>query len=262
MKKILVSLCALSSSFSLFAASGSGLERGGLGLLFPDHNSAVYTNPGNMASSHGFGIEALYSNAGGSQTALPSMVYGNGKFGIGAFGQRRGTDLMSMPLTTDTAGGALAVSLLKDRITLGAGYSTTLESVMTGTLEASLTLRPANRQGVSIGVVYNRILVGGSTHGASAGIGYSFMSNKSLEANMTIADLSNFNNFTASFFFNTMKSIVYLGAGYTLTKGASISHGASGRLGFNLGSSIDLSALGTYNFGGSITWGGSFRVAI
>src|SRR4051812_29699986 len=94
--KIFVSFVILFAAVTAQARGGGNIMRGGLGFLFPDHNS--FNNVGQFAADHGMAVEALYARTnqgGGPQTILPSFVYSNGAMGLGFYGSHTGTSLIS-----------------------------------------------------------------------------------------------------------------------------------------------------------------------
>ncbi len=249
-------------STSSFARGGGNILRGGMGFLFPDHNSFV--NPGQFAATNGLAVEALYSSSnvpGATQGARPSLVYGNGSFGVGANWTRSGANLAT---GTDTLSAGLGFSLIKDRATVGVGYDRVLGAgAGNGDLNITLTFNPANRRGAAFGLGY-RTALGSGVHGLTAGLGFSFMSNNNFEVDATWANISTLDVFNASALFTTMKRFFYLGGGYTLSNAGSMVHGITGRLGFVIGTSIDLSGMATKYFisgSNSFAYGGSLRAS-
>jgi hypothetical protein len=176
--------------------------------------------------------------------------------GLGAYGSRYGT----LASGTDSIGGGLGVSLLKGRLTVGARYDKVVGSTEVGDVTGSLTMNPMGGHGMSVGVAYKRTLTAG-TSALTAGLGYSFMSNNNLEVNVSWADITNTQNFDLGAYFTTMKSIVYLGAGYIMSKSTVMAHGVTGRLGFMLGQNVDFSGIATYYFvtGSALNYGATLR---
>lgn len=245
---------------SAFAATG-GIMRGGLGFLFPDHNS--FSNEGQFAASRGIGIQASYTKTDvvDLHALGPSFVYGNGNVGFGVYGSRFGTDISDS--TGDTIGAGLGLALFKGRATIGVGYGAAMSSMGNGNLDLTLTMNPANHKGASLGVGYT-MGIGGGTSALIAGLGYSFDSNANFEVNFRLPSISDFSSWNLEAYFTTMKSILYLGGGYIMSNAAgSMSHTASGRLGFILGRSVDLSFIigKTFATPGPMTLGGTFRVS-
>lgn len=262
-KSLLAFLVLFGFAAESFAANSANILRGGLGFLFPDHNSFI--NPGQFAASHGMAVEAMYGRdtASGPQSVQPSFVYGNGAIGFGAFASRSGADLLS-GTHTDTAGVALGANLLKGRLTIGGSYLQTLTPSSSGSVTGTLTFNSPNRQGVSVGVGYTRPLTGATAVSSlTAGLGYSFMSNNNLEVNFKLADITSMSSYDLGVYFTTMKGMVYLGGGYVMSKSATTAHGVSGRLGFMLGQHADLSATATHYFvtGAAVNYGGTFRAS-
>lgn len=261
-KSLFVFLVLFGFGTNTYAAGGAGINRGGLGFLFPDNNSFV--NPGQFADSHGMAVEGFYSRSnltGAGHSISPSFVYGNGMMGVGVYGTRTGTDLLGAG-NTDTVGAGLGVALLKGRATLGVRYDKTLGMTDNGVASATVTLNPAQRKGVAIGVGYTRNITS-TASSLVAGAGYSFMSNNNLEVNITFPDINTLSNWNLAAYVTTMKGIGFLGAGYVMAKAATTSHGVSGRLGVVLGRSVDVSVWGATYFvtGSPILYGGSLRAS-
>lgn len=250
---------ALVASFSAFGKA-TNIQRGGLGVLFPDHNS--FANPGQFSVTHGIAVEGLYvrtNQSGGLQSVTPSVVFGNGRLGLGAFVNRIGTSFASSS-SFDFAGVGAGFSLLKQRLTIGASYSTSLDGLAgSGKLKGSITLQSPTRQGPSLGAVIEST---GSSKAGTIGVGYSFHSNKAMEANVRFNSFSDLSDFVASGFVNLASQALYLGAGYQYTN-LGIHHAALARLGVVLGGNIDVSLYGGYAFasGSPVTYGGSFRAS-
>lgn len=259
---IAFAVLAFLASNSAHAAS-MNIQRGGLGFLFPDHNSFV--NPGQFATAHGSALEFGYqtqSTTGGSQTVVPSFVYGNGSLGFGVQAMRAGTSLTTTGSYVDAVTAGLGFSAMKERMTIGASYSKILTSGMgtDGVLGATLTLQGARRMGAVFGLGYQRVL-GLNTHSATFGFGYGFQSSNSLEANVQFNNLDDVNDFTASGFFNLGRQWFYMGAGYSFAKVSEV-HSGQARVGFVMGK-VDVSGTVSAPFtsGGSLTYGGTLRAA-
>jgi hypothetical protein len=262
---LLLVLSSLGLGMNAHAAGGGGsIQRGGLGFLFPDNNSFV--NPGQFVNGHATAVEALYSRqnvSGTSQDATPSIVYGNGTFGLGVYGSRDAVTLLGTP-TTDTIGAGLGFGLMKGRAVVGLRYDKVLSGTNNGVASGMLTLNPAGHKGIAIGVGYNRNL-STSVSAITAGLGYSFMHNNSLEVNVTFPDINTLSNWTLGAYLTTMKMPFYLGAGYLMVRNSiTTQSGVSARMGFMLGSAMDLSLTTTYFFvtGSPVTYGASFRFAM
>lgn len=248
---------------AVYAKGASNIQRGGLGFLFPDHNSFV--NPGQFATAHGSALQLGYeqqSSTGGAKSAFPSFVYGNGNFGFGVAAARTGTSLTSSGSYSDTITPGLGFSLMKERMTVGASYtrSITTGAVGDGTIGATVTFQGARRMGASVGVGYNRTL-GTNASSAVVGFGYGFQSSNALEFNLTLNDLNTVGDWTGAGYFNLAKDWFYMGAGYSYTKLTQVSAGQA-RLGFVLGK-VDLSGLisAPFTSGGTMTFGGTLRAA-
>jgi hypothetical protein len=261
---VLLVLSGIGFGINAHAASGGGaVMRGGLGFLFPDNNS--FANPGQFVDSHATAVEGLYSRSnvdGAAQTATPSIVYGNGSIGLGAYGSRQAVTLLGTP-TTDTVGAAVGFSLMKGRAVVGLKYDKTLGSTDSGIATATLTLNPAMRKGMAIGVGYTRN-ISTSVGSLNAALGYSFMHNNNLEVDITFPDISALSAWNLGAYLTTMKGPAFLGAGYVMrNNGTTTSSGASARLGMMVGSMTDISITASYFFatGSPVNYGASLRMA-
>jgi hypothetical protein len=248
---------------AIAAQGGGNIQRGGLGFLFPDHNS--FANVGQFATARAIGVEIGYTRstaATPTQSLFPSVVYGNGTIGLGAYASRTGTAIMT-PGGADLAGLGFGLNMLKGRMTLGVEYEKPLSQVTSsGTVTASLTLNPPNRKGISLGVSYSRALTS-AVNSLGAGLGYAFSGMAALEVDLQIPNLTSASNFNLQALANLNRGMVYFGGGYSMVKTATTLNGVAGRLGFVLGRSIDFSVLANYFFGtgNPITYGGTFRAS-
>lgn len=271
MKRSYVFVLALALAFSFGAQGARKMKviRGGLGFLYPDHNSAA--NPGQMSRDDGTSLEAKYtrtSDATPVQSLTPSLAYSNGRLALFAVGTRSGSSF-DPDQSTDVAGGGIGFSLGKRRVVnVGASYFTSLESTGTNlsTVKGTINLNPARDQGMSLGVAVGTTM-GGTTNpiAGTIGLGYSGKNrNNNIEANLTFNDISATDNYTLSGFFTLGGAMYYFGGGYKHTNVGTTSSGeAVGRLGFVLGrgGNVDISALGNYDLQSSVvTYGGSLRV--
>ncbi|MEZ4752436.1 MAG: hypothetical protein R3B54_17940 [Bdellovibrionota bacterium] len=271
MKRSYVFVLALAIAFSYGAQGARKMKviRGGLGFLYPDHNSSE--NPGQLSRDDGTSIEAMYTRTTDStptQSLTPSMAYSNGRLGLFVKGTRSGTSF-NPDESTDTAGGGIGFSLGKRRVVnVGASYFTSLEggSSSTGTLKGTINLNPARDQGMALGISVGTT-VGGSSNpiAGTIALGYSGKNrNNNIEANLTFNDINATDNYTLSGFFTLGGAMYYFGGGYKHTNVSATSTGeVVGRLGFVMGrgGSADLSALATYDLQQStVTYGGSLRV--
>jgi hypothetical protein len=257
-----VAFCFASSAY---ADKSTKIIRGGLGFLYPDHNS--FSNPGQFPLSYGMAVEAGYgrTNGSSSQTLTPSFVYGNGKVGVGGFYSRGGTDLLGSSASS-SVGFGLGVSFLKDKLTLGAKYDTSLESTRTndGNLAVTVNLNGPQRKGPSLGLGVGTTISadGGDRQNATASLGYSFRSNNSIEAGLTFNDIRDTADFSPFFAGTFGSQYLYLGGSYTYAKAAE-DHMVAARLGVILGRYLDLSAQASYvlETGGAATYGATVRAS-
>ncbi len=266
MKKssFLVVVLAAAFATSAFADKSTKIMRGGLGFLFPDHNS--FSNPGQFPLSYGMAIETGYTRVNGSsaQALTPSFVYGNGQVGLGAFYSRSGADLGST--SSNSVGAGLGVSFLKDKFTMGVGYTRVLDSTRTsdGSLQVTANLNGPQRKGPSVGIGVGTSMnaAGGDRQNASASLGYSFRSNDNIEAGVLFNDLRSTSDFDPYFAGTIGSQYMYLGGTYRYLK-ASEDHQVGARLGFILGRYIDFSASANYvlETGGATSYGGTVRAS-
>lgn len=261
-KSLLAFLVVFGFAINSFAAQGGTIRRGGFGFLFPDHNN--FSNAGQFSTARAIGVEGIYTRdttTPANQSLGASVVYGNGKIGLGAFASRSSTTLTTGG--TDVAGAGLGVNLLKGRLTVGAGYQKPLSGPTdNGQVTGTLTLNPPNQKGVSLGVNFSRGLTS-AVNSIGGAIGYSFSQAAQLEVNFQLPNMSTTSNFNLQAYLNLNRGMVYFSGGYTLVRNVTSLNGVAGRVGFVLGRSIDLSAIATYTFlsGSPITYGGSFRAS-
>ena len=241
------------------------IQRGGLGFLFPDHNS--FSNPGQFAISHGAAFESIYSTdeQGDVQNLAPSFVMGKGRWGLGAFASRTGK-VDDPARSLDSVGGALGISFLKERLTLGASYTRSIDVGQTsdGTASITTTLNGPKRMGPSVGIGLSSSVnrAERDIRSATLGFGYSFKTNINLELNYTAVDLDNTANYVGAFYLNWGAKWMYVGVGDRYYNSLKV-HEASGRLGFILGHYIDLSVFGNYKLetDGETSYGASLRAS-
>jgi hypothetical protein len=85
------------------------IERGGFGLLFPDHNSL--RNIGETARSRGLGVQVSGSKFTGTheQALAMSAAFATGKWALSAYGCRYGMDVADTAQSQDIFGAGLGV---------------------------------------------------------------------------------------------------------------------------------------------------------
>lgn len=257
-------LGVLAFSSVSFAGGKANLSRGGLGFLFPDHNS--FSNPGQTALDKGLGIEGSYSMTPDTSgvSASPSFVYSTGKFGIGAYAQRAGLSLTDDGMFADIVGGAVGMALLKDKVTIGIGGGRVISDGATsdGTVGATLTYNGNKRMGFTLGAGVTTTLnqTVAETRTATAAVGYGFKSGSSVEVFAKFNDFDDFSNYTVNGYLNLTGKMFYLSAGGNYDMLLKTSN-ALGRLGVVLGS-VDVSGTITYptEAGGAMTYGGTARI--
>lgn len=266
MKKHIVFFLAAVMVLPAFAEKRGSVMRGGFGFLFPDMNH--FTNGGQMALNRGTAINAEYSKAdlAGTESVAPSVVWSNGKVGMGAGVDRTGVDMSSSAATMDTL-SAQAGAAVGDKVTVGAVYSRMLESspVNDGTLSGQINMhfgKPG--QGFVVGVEAGTTLGGtATTQSGTAALGYAFASGLMLEGAYQVGNWSDATNnhiYSASMVYN--HSSWYVAGQYNaVTLAGTEPNIAAGRLGVVWGS-VDLSAQvvkGVYT-GGDTTYGGTLRL--
>lgn len=260
--------CLISLIFAVSApmafAKGGHLSRGGLGSVFPDANS--FLNPSRFATMTGFSAQGefvLFKDVSpGFALTRPSIAFGNGKVGMGLYGQRLG-NMTSPRSSTDSVGVAGGVALVKEKLLFGASYERSIDAnpPSDGVLSGTFSLIPKGK-GVSL-------VAGGSTtfnadteiRTVGGGIGYAFSPMVMVEVAGKINDLNDLSDFTATAGMSVQGRVLYAAGLYTYNKVAA-THGAEGRLGFIIGNVFDAAgyAQKTFTTGSSINFGGSGRL--
>lgn len=242
MKHLLLTVLMLGLTSSLAMAKGSSsITRGGYGFLFPDANSFI--NGGQMAQTTGTALEAYYERNDHLQTqeATPSVVWGSGKVGLGAYVSRSGSALTGNEGThSDSLGAGLGVGLGGGKVTVG------------GTIERSIDAGQTNDGVVSVAVNYNGTKGSGFHMGggfstelnsasgtdlrtAILAMGWGFSGMASFEVNYKLKNLDQTNNnYVASGYLNFGGSNYYVSTGYSYDKPSELST-VSGRLGYIVG---------------------------
>jgi len=251
------------------AGGKSTLSRGGLGFLFPDHNSFI--NPGQFALDQGGAFQAGYDTASvlgfTVVSVTPSFVWGNGgRFGFGVYGNRAGISLTDSTGYTDSVGAGMGVALVKEKLTLGLRGIRDLSTGATsdGTVGASLNLNGSKRNGFTAGVGVQTTLnqAVAETRVATAALGYGFKSTSAVEAVATLNNIDDTNDWSMAGYLNLSGQMFYFsgGASYgNLLQNTSV----EGRAGFVLGNRFDVSAKVVYPLetGGIPVYGGTARLA-
>lgn len=247
------------------AGGKSNISRGGLGFLYPDHNSA--SNPGQIALDKGTAFEGQYMMVSDTTSAAAgSVVYSSGKFAIGAGGLRAGTTLTDAGTYSDTVTGGLGFTLAKDKVTMGITGSRDISDNATsdGTVGATLTFNGSKRQGVSIGFGVDTTLnqAVAETRTATAALGYGFKNNASIEIDAKFNSFDDFSDYTMSGYLNLMGKMFYMSAGGSYVA-LSQTQTLAGRLGVVIGNSFDVSGIVNYPMasGSTPSYGGSLRLA-
>lgn len=221
--------------------------RGGFGFLFGDNNS--FLNPGQFAVSHGLAAEISYTRTSVSETqgVAPSIVYGNGNFGLGVAASRTATSSLTSGNSTDVVDAGLGVSLIKERLTFGVEYARNISGTQSngGVVDTTMTLSGPQHMGPALGIGFGTTVNGfPQTQTANLALGYRFKTNTTFEVGAIFNDISNTNNVTGTIDATFGGQVVYLGLGYRYFN-VSHQNGGAARLGFILGRYIDLSALAT-----------------
>ncbi len=233
------------TSAAAHADQRNSMMRGGFGFLYGDNNS--FSNPGQFSVSHGIAAELEYTRTTQSQSqgVSPSIVFGNGAFGLGVGATRSGATLSSSAASTDEVNVGVGFSPIKERLTFGLGYSRVLGSGYgnTAVVDGTLTLSGPQHMGPSLGLGVGSTVEGApSARSATLAAGYSFKSNTTLEGRIELHNLSATRDFTAAFDTTFGGQSVYVGLGYRWLNLTSQHQGAA-RLGFLLGRYIDMSVL-------------------
>lgn len=247
MKKLLVTMFTLGLFASVANAKGNAnFSRGGYGFLFPDANS--FNNGGQMAETTGTALEANYtrSNQTEYQTLSPSIVWGSGRFGLGAYASRTATSLFKADAAhSDTAGAGLGLSLASGRITIGGTIARSIDVDQTndGVVNAAINYNGVKGSGFHAGAGFGTTLnsdSGTETRTATLAMGWGFNGVANFEVDYTFKDLDNTdNNYEAGGYLNLHGSNYYLATGYSYDKPSEQSS-VVGRLGFVMGA-LDMS---------------------
>lgn len=264
---LLISACGLFMSIASYGAGKTALSRGGLGIIFTDHNS--FSNAGQFALDKGMALEAQYAQmtvlGQSMMVAQPSFVFGNGSFGLGVYGNRTAASISDSTGKTDTVGAGLGFSMAKERVTLGISGERNLEDTATndGTVGATLTLNGNKRMGFSLTAGVDMTLndVNGDTKSAKAGLGWGFTSNTSAEVYASWDSIDDFDDMDITGVLTSSTQKFYGSAAFTYAK-ASEAMSVSGRVGVVLGR-FDLSGTIIYSLEDGIDpiYGGSARIA-
>lgn len=244
MKNLLI-ICSVGLIASFAQAKGpSSLSRGGYGFLFADANS--FNNGGQMASTVGTAVEGYYTrhNPDQTQSFTPSVVWGSGRVGLGAYASRTAVNLTSGG-HSDSAGAGLGVSLAQGKVTVGGTISRNLGSGQTndGVVNAALNYNGTKGTGFHMGANFGTTLnstAGNELRTATLAMGWGFGPMTNFEVDYTLKDLDNTNNnYQASGYLNFGGNSYYVGTGFTYDKPSTDST-VSGRLGYVMGS-VDVS---------------------
>lgn len=269
MKKLLVTAVTLGLYASVANAKGNAnFTRGGYGFLFPDANSFI--NGGQMAQTTGAAVEADYSrsNQTETQTLSPSIVWGSGRFGLGAYVSRSATSLFKENAThSDSAGAGMGFSMASGQVTVGGTISRSIDTnqVNDGVVNLALNYNGAKGTGFHAGAGFATTLnstSGTETKTAVLAMGWAFNGMASFEVDYTLKDLDNSgNNYLADGYLNFHGSSYYLATGYSYDKPSEQSS-VVGRMGLVMGS-MDMSvhASKVLVTGQDPNFGASLRVA-
>lgn len=260
----MIKACSLFFVFFLLSttamgASKSSISRGGFGFLFADTNH--FNNPGLFSQLRGFSFTGDFEKDqdAGEVAAGSSMVFGNGRVGLGAFAERRGWDIQETATTTDSAGAGFGFNFAKNMAMVGVGYQRSIDQYAPsdGTVSGTLTYQPVGK-GFSIGGGY-AMTINADTDVKSAigALGYSFSPMVQVEGTFTMNDINDTSNFTAGGFINVTGRFLFATGGFTLDNPSAVKT-AMARVGFVLGNVVDISGYGSkvletgseYNFGG------------
>lgn len=268
-------VCGMLLAGTASAKSGSMIMRGGLGFLYADHNE-VTSNPAHISLDNGTALEVSYvrqkstTSDVNAQALTPSIAFGNGTVGLGAFASRASTDISTASVSTDSAGAAGGLSFAKQRLSLGAGYRRviTADPTNSGVITGSFTYNGMNRMGPSIGLGTNYTLNKSSdnTMSAIAALGYAFKDpNNNIEATFEFPDVKTTSSYIISGYFTLMAKMFYFSGGYNYIKDTSTDpHQVQGRVGVVLGTMVDISGIIIHRFiagGSNPLFGGALRAS-
>lgn len=260
MKTLLIGISLISTA--VFAAKGT-VSRGGLGFLFPDTNS--FTNPGNFVNGSGTSVEVGYGLTSGSTTQSlgASAIYGRGKFGLGAYFSRSSTDLILTSAATDSAGAGLGVSLFKEQLNLGAGYSRSVtDSTDPGSYNVALSWQPKGK-GFGIGAGVSSTLATTPAQTGVFSLGYQFSPAFSAELDWLFSAWTTdaISSGDPAGYIKVENGRFYLSAGDRMTLSSS-SHLVSLRLGALVTQKCDISLYGNtvLTTGGATSFGATGRI--
>jgi hypothetical protein len=209
-------------------------------------------------------VEYLKTSQSNVSSLDPSVVYGNGSFGIGGAISRTGTSLSDSASGTDLAEVGMGFAI-KDRLTLGVDFSRVLSANRpdAGVLGATMTWNGAGRQGFSIGLGLTSEIqaIGAAAQTGTFALGYSFMGGSNLEGGIILNNLASTGNYTLTADYTYGGQVVYLGLGYRYVK-VLAQHRGLGRIGFILSKAIDFSVICStaLQSNSDITYGASLRV--
>lgn len=259
-RRLILTLLVCSVGF----AKGSGsIERGGFGFLFSDNNN--FANPGLFGGSKAFAFDAKYDTAsGGSVKGITtSAVYGSGLIGIGAYGNRTGTNLSASGAYDDIAGVGMGFGIAKGKVLVGAGYRREVSTQQSndGRVDATMTMKSGDKGfALGLGATTELNSVNDEVKTATVAVGYAFSNGIGFEIDGVANDMANTKNLLGAAYISKSAQSAFMSVGY-LWNNVSSRHGAAARIGFILGKSFDISAYATHTFytGSSPSYGGSLR---
>lgn len=250
MKHLLLVAVMFGLTTSLAMAKGSSsITRGGYGFLFPDANSFI--NGGQMAQTTGTSLEAYYQRNDklDQQGATPSVVWGSGKVGLGAYVSRTGNSLTGNSGThSDTLGAGLGVGLVGGKVTVGGTIERSIDAGQTndGVVSVAMNYNGTKGAGFHMGAGFSTELnsaSGTDLRTALLAMGWGFAGAASFEVNYKLKNLENTsNNYVASAYLNFGGSNYYVSTGYAYDKPSELST-VSGRIGYIVGG-VDFSVHG------------------
>lgn len=253
-----LSLCGL-----CVAKSSGPIQRGGIGFLYSDNNN--FTNPGLFGGARAFSMDAKFDtvSTGTAKSVSTSVVYGTGAVGIGAFGQRAGSNLTTSGGYTDTAGVGLGLAVAKGKALFGAGYRRGVSTGQTndGRVEATLTTKSGDKGfAFGMGVTTELNSAGDETKTGTVALGYGFGGGIGFEVNGVLNDFANNKNMTGAAYITKSAQTAFMSVGYVWNN-VSSKHGVAARLGFVFGKSVDVSIYGSHTFVSdeNPSYGGSLR---
>ena len=252
-------------STTALGASKSSISRGGFGFLYADTNH--FNNPGLFSQLRGFAIAGdMEKNLDTDDISTsPSVVYGNGRVGLGVTAQRTGPNPMNPGTSTVSAVAGFCFNFAKNMAMVGVGYERSIDgnAPNDGLVSGTITYQPTGK-GFSIGGGYSMTINADTDVKAAIGaLGYAFNPMVQVEGTFAVNDLTDMTDYTIGGFLNITGRILYVTGGFTM-ENLSTEKTAMARLGFVLGNAVDISGYGSKLLvtGSEYNVGGVFRLRL